>query len=389
MNKPPYRVPSMQEIAAIPHNGYSAVSTFSGCGGSSLGYKMAGFKVLWANEFIPAAQETYRANHPGTILDTRDIRKVTAQDILDAIRMQPGELDVFDGSPPCASFSTAGKREAGWGKVKAYSDTKQRTDDLFFEYVRLIEGVRPKVFVAENVSGLVKGTAKGYFLEILAALKGAGYRVSAKLLDAQWLGVPQMRQRIIFIGVREDLKAVPAHPKPLPYRYSVRDALPWISDITGRTGPLELRTRSEIDEPMNTIVIQDPAQTRYEVEAITHWIVEPEADMTGYAVGAEWDRMQPGTSSEKYLNLKRNALDEPSFCVSQMGGQNAGVASVTHPTERRKFSIAELKRICAFPDDFILTGTYAQQWERLGRAVPPVMMMHIAATIRDEVLAKL
>ena len=155
MNKPPYRVPSMAEIAALPWNGYSAVSTFSGCGGSSLGYKMAGFRVLWASEFIPAAQDTYRANHPATILDTRDIRNVQASDILGAIGMEPGDLDLFDGSPPCASFSTAGKREAGWGKVKAYSDTKQRTDDLFFEYSRLVKGVQPKVFVAENVSGLV------------------------------------------------------------------------------------------------------------------------------------------------------------------------------------------------------------------------------------------
>lgn len=423
-NKPPYRVPSMAEIATIPPNGYSAISTFSGCGGSSLGYKMAGFKVLWANEFIPAAQETYRANHPGTILDTRDIRKVQAQDILDAIGMQSGELDVFDGSPPCASFSTAGKREAGWGKVKAYSDTKQRTDDLFFEYVRLIEGVKPKVFVAENVSGLVKGTAKGYFLEILAALKGAGYRVSAKLLDAQWLGVPQMRQRIIFIGVREDLKAQPAHPKPLPYRYSVRDALPWIVQgelvtagnerhtLAGRRPTHNIErsaapTITATESGFNLVksatrayrdkrgafgndgdITDQPAPTVLSDSVGTHWIVEPEADMTGYAVGAEWDTLRPGEQSDRYFQLVRAGIDEPSPAVTQRGGDST-VASVAHPTERRKFSIAELKRICAFPDDFILTGTYAQQWERLGRAVPPVMMMHIAATIRDEVLAKL
>lgn len=373
MNKPPYRVPSMAEIAAIPHNGYSAVSTFSGCGGSSLGYKMAGFKVLWANEFIPAAQDTYRANHPGTILDTRDIRKVEAQDILDVIGMQPGELDVFDGSPPCASFSTAGKREAGWGKVKAYSDTKQRTDDLFFEYVRLIQGVQPKVFVAENVSGIVKGTAKGYFLEILAALKGAGYKVTAKLLDAQWLGVPQMRQRIIFIGVREDLKAQPAHPKPLPYRYSVRDALPWIAQIEGANG-FNGHAFTDSEEPCATA-----AQSR----TLT---VEAETDISRFAIGKAWGEFEYG-DSPRYLNMKKPHPDGPSNAISAEGG-NPSVASVVHPTERRKFSIAELKRICAFPDDFILTGTYAQQWERLGRAVPPVMMMYIAATIRDEVLPK-
>src|SRR5262249_35052188 len=141
------------------------------------------------------------------------------------------ELDLLDGSPPCASFSTAGKREKGWGQVKPYSDTRQRTDDLFFEYARLLRGLRPRVFVAENVSGLVRGTAKGYFLQILRELKACGSGVQARLLDAQWLGVPQVRRRVIFQGAREDLGREPAFPKPLPYRYAVADALPWIKAV--------------------------------------------------------------------------------------------------------------------------------------------------------------
>lgn len=389
MNKPPYRVPSMEEIAAIPWNGFNAVSTFSGAGGSSLGYKMAGFHVLWANEFIPAAQDTYRANHPATILDTRDIRTVQPADILEAIGMQVGELDLLDGSPPCASFSTAGKREAGWGKVKAYSDTKQRTDDLFFEYTRLLQGLQPKTFVAENVSGLIKGTAKGYFLEILAALKDCGYNVKAKLLDAQWLGVPQMRQRVIFIGVRNDLVAKygvkPAHPKPLPYRYSVREALPWIRAIRLSGSP---DNWSDSERPAGTVVQSDGVR-KNETAYLSAYLIEAETDISRYAIGDEWERTQIGSDNDKYLNLKRAALDGPSHSVTAMGGQNPGVASVTHPTEKRKFSIAELRRICAFPDDFIFTGTYAQQWERMGRAVPPVMMFHIARAIRDGVLCKL
>lgn len=383
-NKPPYRVPSMEEIAAIPWNGYQAVSTFSGCGGSSLGYKMAGFRVLWANEFIPAAQDTYRANHHGTILDTRDIRTVQPADILEAIGMQAGELDLFDGSPPCASFSTAGKREAGWGKVKAYSDTKQRTDDLFFEYTRLVKGVQPKVFVAENVSGLVKGTAKGYFLEILAALKECGYTVSAKLLDAQWLGVPQMRQRVIFVGVRNDLTAKygvkPVHPKPLPYRYSVRDALPWIVKICDK-GAIYIDSNT----PHRTIMQSDANRPDTAQFSATGW-VEAEADISRYAIGNEWNRLNPGEKG-KYLNFIKPIVDEPCPTITQAGGSTS-TAAVVHPTEKRKFSIAELRRICAFPDDFIFTGTYSQQWERMGRAVPPVMMMHIAQTIRTEVLDK-
>ena len=375
--KPPYRVPLMSEIRALPWNGFTAASTFSGCGGSSLGYKMAGFKVAWASEFIPSAQETYRANHPDTILDTRDIRTVQPEEVLAALKMQPGDLDLLDGSPPCASFSTAGKREAGWGKVKKYSDGAQRTDDLFHEFIRLVRGIRPKVFVAENVSGLVKGTAKGYFLEILAAMKASGYRVTCRVLDAQWLGVPQQRQRTIFIGVREDLNLDPVHPSPLPYRYSVRDALPWITEA--------------VQDPRGQFAIQkagDKPCFSIKAGSSAHCKVESETDISRYAIGAEWDKLKQGEQSEKYFSLQRCSETEPSPCVQASHG-NLSTAGITHPTEKRKFTIAELRRICAFPDDFILTGSYAQQWERLGRAVPPVMMAAIAETVRDEILAKI
>jgi DNA-cytosine methyltransferase len=225
-DKPPYRVPPMAEIATLPQSGLRIVSTFSGCGGSCLGYRMAGYRVLWANEFLPAAQECYRLNHPDSILDCRDIRIVQAKDILAAIGLCEGELDLLDGSPPCQAFSTAGKRQKGWGKAKRYDNgIAQCNESLFAEYARLLRGLRPKVFLAENVSGLVKGVAKGYFLEILKELKECGYCVEARVLDAQWLGVPQMRQRLIFQGVREDVGRAPAWPRPLPYRYSVREAI--------------------------------------------------------------------------------------------------------------------------------------------------------------------
>lgn len=508
-DKPPYRVPPMTEIANTQPNGFNVVSTFSGCGGSSLGYKMAGFNVLWASEFVPSAQETYRANFPNTILDTRDIRTVGPEDILYATGLRRGDLDLLDGSPPCASFSTAGKRDKHWGQVKNYSDVRQRTDDLFFEFTRILRGLMPKVFVAENVSGLVKGVAKGYFLEILADLKAAGYRVTCKVLDAQWLGVPQCRQRCIFVGVRNDLvgkdglSLMPAHPKPLPYRYSVREAIPWIAGVKHDSMGLEGSREYDVDkEPLGTVRCPGGgANTRYEVTAhqgvpsggdynkqtrkarsvdeplptvvatpqgrmtpeivlqekmhgdvrsnssddpctsiramkaggikvVAHGgnagfskeaprsldeptptigttpnsgngndspgtlYIEAESDISGYAIGNEWDAMNvPGggsgtEQSDKYFQLVKAAPGQPSPTITGEGG-NPSIASVVHPTQRRKFSIAELKRICAFPDDFILTGSYAQQWERLGRAVPPVMMRAIAATIRDEVLGKI
>ena len=276
IDKFPYRVPSMAEIAAVPDNGLRVVSTFSGCGGSCLGYRMAGYRVLWASEFIPAAAEVYRANHPTTPLDTRDIRKVQPAEILAATGLKVGEVDVVEGSPPCASFSTAGKREKHWGKAKPYSDTVQRVDDLFFEYIRLIEGLQPKVFVAENVSGLVKGVAKGYFLEILARLKACGYRVGVKVLDAQWLGVPQARQRTIFIGVREDLGKDPVFPKPLPYRHSLREALPWV--VRGKYGPAWKAS----DAPSPTVsagMSYNPATSHQGLELVEAVIHDTKADI--------------------------------------------------------------------------------------------------------------
>lgn len=347
----PYRVPSMEEIRALEPNGFLAASTFSGCGGSSLGYRMAGFKVGYANEFVPAARECYAANAmPHTFVDGRDVREVTAKDVLEKLGVKAGALDLFDGSPPCASFSTAGSGSAGWGKVRSYSDVKQRTDDLFFEWIRLVDGIRPKTFVAENVAGLVRGVAVGYFNEILAQLKGLGYRVHAKVLDAQWLGVPQQRTRIIFVGVREDLGLDPAHPEPWDSRYSLGDACPWMVD-------------AGVEAP------------------------EPKygADITRYACGPEWDKLAEGGQSDKYFNLIRASRTKPSPTILASHGRG-DIAGVCHPTEKRKFSIPELRRVCAFPDDFALPGTYKENWERLGRAVPPLMMREIAATIRDRVL---
>ena len=338
--KPPYKVPSMQEIKALQPNGYKVASTFSGAGGSCLGYRMAGYKVLYANEFIPEAQNTYVANHPESYLDRRDIREIQPSEMLDIMKLKVGELDLFDGSPPCASFSTAGNREKDWGKLKQYSDTKQRTDDLFYEYIRIMNGLQPKVFVAENVSGLVKGAAKGYFKEILLAMKKCGYNVGAKVLDASWLGVPQKRQRLIFIGVRQDLERQPVFPKPLPYYYTVRDAWQGLED----TGP----------------------------------------SFEGYAIYEASKKTNKRGQSDKYFQLVKLLWNEPANTICSTWG--LGVATVIHPQKPVYPSIEQLKRLSAFPDDFLLTGDFKKQWERIGRAVPPVLMSHIAKTIQTEIL---
>jgi DNA (cytosine-5)-methyltransferase 1 len=111
----------------------------------------------------------------------------------------------------------------------------------------------------------------------------------------------------------------------------------------------------------------------------------PPPDISRFAIGDEAARLAPGQQSEKFFNLVKPAFSEPCATITAAGGQ-PGIASVVHPTEPRKLSIAELRRICSFPDDFQLTGTFAQQWERLGRTVPPLMMKAIAETVRDKIL---
>lgn len=369
IDKPPYRVPSMEEISAVPWNGLTVASTFSGCGGSCLGYRMAGFKVLWANEFVPAAQDSYRANAPTTYLDCRDIKHVRPEEALAQMGLAQGELDLFDGSPPCQAFSTAGKREKGWGHAKTYEHgASQCNETLFAEYVRLLRGFMPRTFVAENVSGLVKGTAKGYFLEILHDLKSSGYRVACRVCDAQWLGVPQCRQRAIFVGVREDQGREPVHPAPLGYRYSVRDALPWVVRQRFALG-FDSEEWRAADGPSSTIGTTPSSGCGL--------------NGNGGKVEVEWEPLAPSRSKGSYGVTE---VDPDTPCATVTTASPGNDLAVPHGTERRKFTIAELKRICGFPDDFILTGSYAQQWERLGNSVPPVMMNHIASAIRDRVL---
>lgn len=353
MTKPKYNIPSMLEIKNLKHNGFNVISTFSGGGGSCLGYRMAGYKVLWASEFIEAAQEVYRANHPTSILDTRDIRKVSAEEILQATGLKKGELDLFDGSPPCAAFSTSGKREAGWGTIKKYSDKSQRVDDLFFEYTRLLKDLQPKVFVAENVSGLVKGTAKGYFKEIIRELKSCGYQVKAKLLNAYYLGVPQSRERLIFIGVRNDLNMQPVFPTPSPKKFTVGDAL---EGLVPRDTDAWILPKGKMRE-----------------------LYQLSINYKGYFSSAHKAKY----GKESSFNHRRLLWDAPSPTIVQSS------QSLYHPNQQRSLNISEIKRISGFPDDFVLTGSFAKKWERVGRAVPPLMMREIAKTVEREILCKI
>lgn len=265
----------------------------------------------------------------------------------------------------CSAFSTAGKRDKGWGKQKTYSDGKtQRVDDLFFEFTRLLEGLQPKTFIAENVSGLTMGKAKGYFKEILQELRRCGYVAEARLVCAEYLGVPQSRHRIIFQGVRQDLaekyNLKPNYPKPFGYMYTLADAFDGVENSEEEIKRLEAVAEAHGWGKVLKKMKKNP--------------VKPES-------GAKY-------MNGSYFNLKRESLNAPCSTICQNSGEE-GRSGNCHPIEDRKFSIPELKRITSIPDDFILTGSYSQKWERLGRMVPPIMMMHISEAVKEGVLDKI
>lgn len=292
---------------------FTVVSTFAGCGGSSTGYVWAGGKVLLAVEWDANAVQTYRLNYPDTPVYHGDIAKLSVEEALRLTGLQPGELDIFDGSPPCQGFSTAGKRD--------FTDDRNQ---LFREYVRLLRGLKPKVFVMENVSGMVKGKMKLIFVDILRELKASGYKVVARLLNAKYFGVPQSRERMIFVGVREDLGIEPTHPRAQTRPITVREVIP--------------------------------------------------------------DAVSVATNNSRISVWKGADRSVSPTITKTVGNDKGGMIEIEYV--KRLFSIAELKRLASYPDAYRFIGPFIEQWARIGNSVPPMMMYHIAAHIRDNILAR-
>ena len=340
----PAHLEAMWQKAIAPRlaDAPTVISTFAGGGGSSTGYLMAGYRELLAVEWDNNAVETLRLNYPDLDIYHGDIARLTADEVLHRTGLQPGGLDVLDGSPPCQGFSTAGKRDFG-------DDRNQ----LFREYVRLLRGLQPRILVMENVSGMVKGKMKLIFADILRELKTSGYLVSARLLNAMYFHVPQSRQRMIFIGVRKDLGIAPSHPKAESRPVTVRQAI----GVGIKDGTID----------------QANGLQRYEVGK---WIIRCRA-------GEQASKYHP---RGHFFNAARVPLDKPSQTIPKTGGYSE--ASLCHFSELRYLTASELRRLSSFPDNYKLIGTLQNAYNRIGNSVPPLFMEAIARHIRTEVLDK-
>lgn len=192
---------NLTDLNEIPKNGFKVFSCFHCGGGSTMGYKLAGFEVLGGVEIDPEMMKIYRANHNpkySYLMGVQQFKKIPNEELPKELF----ELDILDGSPPCSSFSMAGSREKKWGKASKFREGQavQNLDDLFFDFIDVAKKLQPKVVIAENVKGLIQGNARGYVKQIFQGFKDAGFSCQLFLLNASRMGVPQTRERTFFIA---------------------------------------------------------------------------------------------------------------------------------------------------------------------------------------------
>lgn len=330
MRNYPAHLDAMWQKAIAPReqDAPTVISTFAGGGGSLTGYMMAGYRDLLAVEWDDNAVQTLRLNWPELDIYHGDIAKLTVDEVLKRTGLKTGELDILDGSPPCQGFSTAGKRMV--------DDPRNQ---LFKEYVRLLRGLKPKVFVMENVSGMVKGKMKLVFVEILKELKASGYKVSAKLLNAMYFHVPQSRERMIFIGVREDLGIEPSHPRGESRPFGV---------------PKQVGAKDKFLTEKETQQARDHKSRHL-----------AKGNGFGYQV----------------LSQHKPAPTWPKTQILQTSPLWADGETLRAP------SLDELHYIGSYPVVYNFRS-YDNAWERIGNSVPPLFMEAIARHIRHEILGK-
>lgn len=339
----------LSDLKFVPKNGVKVMSTFACGGGSSMGYKRAGCEVIAANDIDPEMAWHYKLN-----LNPKHYFLCPIRDLL--IQKLPPELfelDILDGSPPCSTFSMAGSREKAWSKEKHFREgqAKQVLSDLFFDYLDLVKLLKPKVAIAENVKGMIIGNAKGYTKMVMARFKEIGYRPQLFLLNAADCGVPQLRERVFFCAIRDDIKTDPLKLAP---RHR------WIS-------------AGEATADLQNLTDEEKAETKPTGIDLKWWHLTKQGDDYG-------DTIRKLGGVEKYWNQIRWNKEGIRRTLTATHEQ------YTHWSECRKLTFREWKRLGSFPDDYQAKTDKIGKY-MIGMSVPPKMTEVIARAVCNQWLA--
>lgn len=328
-------------------------SCFACGGGSTMGYKLAGFDVIGCNEIDPKMMEAYKANHNPKYSYLEPIQTFKLRDDLPK---ELYELDILDGSPPCSSFSMSGNRDKDWGKEKKFREGQamQVLDTLFFDFIDLAAKLQPKVVVAENVKGILLGDAIQYVREIHREFDKAGYFIQHWLLDASKMGVPQRRERVFFIGLRKDLA------KPHLRQINLFDIVPY----------LELK----FNEPeINYIEIKETLGRKASKLYYERW---QQRQVNDTSFGDITERLNGSGSCFSDVFAKDNL---PLPTITSNGG--------IYDFENGHFiSDDSFKKGGSYPLDYDFKGNKVPYL--VGMSVPPVMTANIATEIYQQWISK-
>lgn len=334
---------TLADLDKVPGNGLRVFSTFACGGGSSMGYKRAGFDVVGANDIDPLMREHYEENLKPRLFIEAPVIELAKMDLPEEML----DLDVLDGSPPCSTFSTAGHREKDWGREKHFREGQavQVLDDLFFDFLKVADRLRPKVVVAENVKGMLAGNAKGYVRAVFGLLKAMGYRPQIFLVNAAYCGVPQRRERVFVCAVREDVS---------DRKLQIHTAGPEIT--------FEQAT-SDLPPPAN------PPLLRKDSKSLRYWKITAPGKRL-------YEACKETTGREAYFTNRKIAADRPAPTV-------VSGSDMFHHTVPRFLSTEEFVRIGSFPDDYRFTRKGLAKY-LIGMSVPPKMMQRVAESVRDQ-----
>ena len=326
---------------------YTSIELFAGAGGLVLGVEKAGFNTLGLIEYDKDAADTLKKNRPNWNVINDDIANISCLDLEKYFSIKKGELDLLSGGAPCQAFSYAGKRLG----------LEDARGTLFYHYALFLEKLQPKMFLFENVRGLLTHDHGKTYSTMLDIFTRAGYTIDKQVLNAWNYGVPQKRERLITIGIRNDLvgKTEYRFPKAHSYKPVLRDVLLDCPDGPGVPYGEKKRKIFELVPAGGYWRDIDPAIAKEYMKSC--W------DMEGGRTGI----------------LRRMSLDEPSLTVLTSPSQKQ--TERCHPLEARPFTVRENARCQTFPDDWEFCGNVSAQYKQVGNAVPVNLAYDIAREI--------
>lgn len=372
-----------------------AIALFAGAGGLSTGFEMAGFDVLVASDVWEPVMQTYEYNHPKTTFILKDICKLSGTEMLKAAGLKPGEVDVLIGGPPCQGFSLANQQSR-------FLDNPNNR--LFKEFIRIVEEIQPKWFLMENVVGLLKMDKGLIRSEIIRLLEERNYIVNDKVLKATDYGVPQIRERIFFVGNKEGipfkypdathrpLSAIEAHTSKFKRYVTVGEAIFDLPSLNGGFG------EDEMDYDLTKIVkkgtyasmmrkgskkLYNHKATKNNDNVIERYkYIKPGENWSSIPrdLMLKWRKITPEELAKVCHSslYKRLDPDLPSITVA-----NFRKSMFVHPCEDRGLTVREGARLQSFPDTYRFLGNFGSQQQQIANAVPPLLARAVAEQIKN------